>query len=86
MVLVIAPFTGVAIELTLQQPSTQSEETHEEGEHKKLETRAEHASPEDPPPRREIVSVATVASHHRSWTPTQAPPLHPAKYSERRLR
>jgi len=86
LTLVIAPFMGVAIELTLQQPSTQSEETHEDAEHKKLETRDEHSTPDRPEPRRTEVVVAYVVPRHRSWTPTPAPTIDPAKFSERRLR
>lgn len=84
--LVIAPYTRVAIAVTLQQPSTQSEDTHEEREETESEREA-HASSRGAPPaaRRWTTIVPSAVPPAPTARPSLAPPLHPAKYSERRL-
>lgn len=93
VILVIAPFTSTAITLTLRQPSTQSEETHEEGEQEKqekqekVEGRAGEGPPDDAPVRTQNIAMHALPPAFEIWTPSAAPPqVHPAKYSERRLR
>jgi hypothetical protein len=84
--LVVAPFSSVAIALTLQQPSTQSEETHEESEHKKLDSRAQHATSKLRPARKHVQPVRRAVPQIQIWLPSSPPSIDPAKYSERRLR
>ena len=85
LVLVVAPFMSTAIAATLQTPSTQSEESHEELQEKDESRVAKRSSPQSPKLRVKIVAerppVPTVVIK-----PCVAPPIHPAKYSERRLR
>ncbi|MBL9018949.1 MAG: hypothetical protein JNL83_32480 [Myxococcales bacterium] len=87
LVLVVAPALGVALKPALQQASGHQDPT-EESEHKSIEGRDEQAPHVGLRPQRRVVAIASVAPrhHHRSWTPTPALPLHPARFSERRLR
>ena len=86
LVLVVAPFMSTAIAMTLQTPASQSEESHEELQEKEESRVAKRSAPQSPKRTFRIAFSARPPAPTVVFKLSVAPPVHPAKYSERRLR